>query len=62
MKSEAKLIALLRHPTTHVVVGRLYLWESGETDPMWIEDEFLDAVAEPIAGEIDSWSDWKLNE
>ncbi len=61
MKLEAKQVAILRNPVTHETVGKLYLWETGEVDPMWFDEEILDAVAEPLAGESPNWTKWKLD-
>lgn len=61
MKQEASQVAILRHPRTAKVVGKLYLWETGEVDPMWIDDEILDAIAEPLPGESFKWANWKLD-
>jgi len=41
---------------------KLYLWETGEVDPMWIDDEALDAITEPLPGESFKWANWKLDE
>ena len=60
MKLEAKQVAILRHPETNTPVGKLYLRETGEGDPMWFNAECLNAVAEPLAGESPDWSNWKL--
>ena len=62
MKSEAKLVAILRHPKTGVIVGNLYLWESGEADPMWFDKEVLNAIVDPLPGESSDWANWSLND
>jgi len=62
MKNEARVVAILKHPRTHNIVGSLYLWNTGEADPMWIDDEILSATAEPTEGESESWSNWRCNE
>ena len=59
-KLEAKQVALLRHPNTREVVGKLYHWESGGADPMWTDEEVLDAIAEPLPGESSEWANWTL--
>lgn len=58
---EAKQVAILRNPVTREIVGKLYLWETGEVDPMWFDAELLDAVAEPLTGESSDWASWKLD-
>ena len=62
MKLEAKQVAILRHPETKTVVGKLYLWETGAADPMWLNEEFSNPVIEPLPGERLSWTSWKLGE
>jgi len=59
-KLEAKQVAILRHPKTSEIVGRLYLWETGEVDPMWLKEEVVTAIAEPLPGESDRWINWSL--
>jgi len=61
MKREASQVAILRHPQTLAIVGKLYLWESGEVDPMWTDEEVQDAIAEPLPGESLVWANWKLD-
>lgn len=60
MKLEAKQVALLRHPKTWAMVGKLYVWDTGEADPMWFAEELPDAIAEPLPGESACWARWKL--
>lgn len=60
-KLEAKQVAILRHPETNTPVGKLYVWETGEVDPMWFDAELLGAVAEPLTGENPDWANWKLD-
>lgn len=57
---EARQIAILRHPKTGQPVGKLYLWETGEADPMWFGDEVLNAIADPLPGESQDWANWHL--
>ena len=56
MKLEAKQVAILRHPETDTPVGKLYLWETGEVDPMWFDAEILDAIAYPLPNESPNWA------
>lgn len=60
MRLEAKQVAILRNPVTHEMVGRLYLCESGEVDPMWFDTELADAIVEPLAGENPDWANWTM--
>ena len=62
MRLEAKQVAILRNPVTHEIVGRLYLWESGEVDSMWFDAELADAIVEPLAGENPDWANWTLGD
>lgn len=61
MKLEANQVAILRHPKTGALVGKLYLWETGEVDPMWTDEEILHATADPLPGESPTWVNWKLD-
>lgn len=61
MKLEARLVATLRHLKTGDIVGNLYLWETGVADPMWLGEEVLDAIADPLPGESLHWANWSLN-
>lgn len=60
MKLEAKQVAILRNPTTGDVVGKLYLWETGEADPMWLNEVVTNAIAEPLPSEDPDWMNWTL--
>ncbi len=57
---EAHQVALLKHPKSGELVGRLYLWENGEVDPMWFGEEVIDAIADPLPGESPNWASWPL--
>lgn len=59
-KEEARLVARLVEPRNGIVVGLLYLWETGDAEPMWFNGEMQDAVSEPILDEDFVWSQWKL--
>lgn len=61
MKLEARQVAILRHPKNNTPVGKLYLWGTGEVDPMWFDAELLDAVPDPLPGESPNWARWKLD-
>lgn len=58
MKTEARKIAVLRHPKSGVIVGDLYLWNTGEAGPLWKTEEVLDAISEPCSGESPDWAKW----
>ena len=60
MKSEARQVAILRHPQSLLPVGKLYLWNTGEVDPLWLGDEVADAIAEPLPCESNVWANWTL--
>lgn len=60
MKREARQVAILLHPETNSPVGKLYLWETGEVDPMWLDGEISNPVVKPMAGESLNWASWKL--
>lgn len=60
MKSEARQVAVLRHSKTGVLVGRLYLWDTGEAIPMWLNEEISNAIADPLPGECPHWAKWAL--
>ena len=60
MKLEARQVAVLLHQDSKAPVGKLYLWQSGEADPMWFDEEFLDAIVEPLPDESCEWAKWKL--
>lgn len=62
MKLEAKQVAVLRHPRTWAIVGKLYVWDTGEADPMWFDEELTDAIADPLPGESSRWAKWKLDD
>lgn len=58
MKLEARQVAILRHPETGVLVGKLYVWENGDADPLWSNNEVAGAIAVPLPGENLDWADW----
>jgi len=60
MKNEARQVAILLDPETGRIVGKLYLWETGEADPMWIKEEVLDVIVEPLPSENPKWENWTL--
>lgn len=61
MKLEARQVAILRNPKTGDVVGKLYLWETGEADPMWFNDVVAEAIVDPLPSEDPDWANWTLD-
>jgi hypothetical protein len=58
MKLEAKHVAFLRHPESGTVIGKLYLWECGEAEPMWLGEEVSEFIVDPLPGECSDWANW----